>query len=363
MAGVALAHDYLTQRGGAERVLAAMAREFPDAAVHTALYDRDATHADFNAASIHTLWPNAIPGLRHHHRWALPVLAPAFSTARVDAPVTLVSSSGWAHGIRVSGRKVVYCHAPARWLHQRQRYLGARRRAAGVALRVLAPRLLAWDRRALRSADRILCNSLATQELLRAGYGVEAEVLHPPPGLDPDGPCPPVSGVNPGHLLCVSRLLPYKNVDAVVGAAALMPDCSFVVAGDGPERNRLQASAGPNVTFVGGVGDAHLRWLYANCAGLIAPAHEDFGLTVLEAAQFGKPVAALRWGGYLETVREGETGLFFESPAPATVAEAAARLIGREWSAQPIRTWAGGFAEAAFRVRLRAVIEEELERA
>src|SRR4029077_38653 len=124
-------------------------------------------------ASIHTLWPNAIPGLRRHHRWALPVLAPAFSMARVSAPVTLVSSSGWAHGIRVSGRKVVYCHAPARWLHQRRRYLGARRRVAGVPLQLLAPPLLAWDRRALRSADRILCNSLATQGLLRARYGVE----------------------------------------------------------------------------------------------------------------------------------------------------------------------------------------------
>ena len=63
--------------------------------------------------------------------------------------------------------------------------------------------------------------------------------------------------------------------------------------------------------------DAQLRWLYANCRALVAASHEDFGLTPLEAASFGKPTAALRWGGFLDTIDEGRNGIFFDEPTPA----------------------------------------------
>ena len=81
----------------------------------------------------------------------------------------------------------------------------------------------------------------------------------------------------------------------------------LVVAGDGPEEQSLRTIAGPNVTFTGRVSDAELRGLYASCRALVAASHEDFGLTPLEAACFGKPTAALRWGGFLDTLEEEKT--------------------------------------------------------
>ena len=363
MAGLVLVHDYLTQRGGAERVVEAMARAFPEAPLYTALYDSAATHAGLRDVAVHPLWLNALPLLRRHHRWALPLLAPAFSMTRIDAPVALVSSSGWAHGVRVTGRKVVYCYAPARWLYQRDRYLGSRHRGARAALAIVGPPLTSWDRRSARSAHRYLCVSRTTQRLIRKTYGFDAEVLHPPVTLDSHGAQCAVAGIEPGFLLCVSRLLPYKNVDTVIAGASAHDSHRVVITGDGPERARLETLAGPRVHFTGAVSEMQLRWLYANSAGLLAASHEDYGLTVLEAARFGRPAAALRAGGYMETVSDGVSGVFFDSLAPAAIADAMAELTRREWSPDVIREWAARFGEARFAQRLHEVVADEMARA
>ena len=85
--------------------------------------------------------------------------------------------------------------------------------------------------------------------------------------------------------------------------------------------------AGANVKLAGRVTDAELRWLYTNCRALVAASHEDFGLTPLEAAGFGKPTAALRWGGFLDTVQEGDTGVFFDAPTPRTIGAGVRELL------------------------------------
>ncbi|MBV8195149.1 MAG: glycosyltransferase [Candidatus Dormibacteraeota bacterium] len=335
-----------------------MARAFPGAPLYTSLYSPAGTFA-FAGVDVRPSPLNLVAALRRDHRLALPLLAAAFSMTRLDAPVTLVSSSGWAHGVRVTGRKIVYCHNPARWLYQRDRYLGSQQGAARAAMRILGPPLQRWDRRSARSANRYLCNSTATRRRIRECYGIDAEVLHPPPALDPLGPYEPIAGVEPGFVLCVSRLLPYKNVDAVIAAAEAIAGPRLVVAGEGPERRRLQAAASDKVHFAGRVDDAQLRWLYANCTGLVAASHEDFGLTPLEAATFGRPVAALRGGGYLDTVSEGNTGVFFDAPRPMEIAAAVREMLGRAWDADMITERAAAFSEPRFAARLREVVDEE----
>ncbi|MBA2626113.1 MAG: glycosyltransferase family 4 protein, partial [Acidimicrobiia bacterium] len=110
---MALVHDYLTQRGGAERVVLAMAKAFPGAPLHTSLYDADGTFPEFAALPVNTQAVDRVGSLRQRHRLALPFLATTFSRLFIQADVLLCSSSGWAHGARTSGRKVVYCHNPA----------------------------------------------------------------------------------------------------------------------------------------------------------------------------------------------------------------------------------------------------------
>ncbi len=210
---------------------------------------------------MHTAPIDRLAPLRHHHRLALPLLAPSFSRTRVDADVTICSSSGWAHGVDATGRKLVYCHAPARWLYQREAYTAQSSAPTRAVMAGLHRPLQRWDQRAARSADLYLANSTRTQAMIRDAYGFDAEILHPPHRIDPDGPRTPVAGIEPGYFLCVSRLLPYKNVDLAIAAFAELPDERLVVVGRGPDQARLRAMAGPNVTFLPEVDDTALRWL------------------------------------------------------------------------------------------------------
>ena len=356
---VALVHDYLTQRGGAERVVLSLTRAFPDAPVYTSLYDPAGTYPEFAQVDVRTLALDSVPVLRRRHRYALPLLAPAFSRLKVKADVVVCSSSGWAHGANVEGRKVVYCHTPARWLYQQQRYLRGKSKAVCVVARTLHPWLLSWDKRAAATADRYVVNSSVVADRVRSIYGRDADVVPPPPGITPEGGAHGVRAIEPDFFLCVSRLLPYKNVDVVVRAFAELPDERLVVAGAGELEGELRAVAGPNVTLLGHVTDEQLRWLYGNCAALVAASHEDFGLTVIEAAAFGRPTVALRWGGYLDAVAEGENGVFFDKASPRHVAAAVRRLRSRSVDESKILAHARRFDESRFIERIRAIVRDE----
>jgi glycosyltransferase involved in cell wall biosynthesis len=129
----------------------------------------------------------------------------------------------------------------------------------------------------------------------------------------------------------------------------------LVVVGEGPEEAALRSSAPGNVRLLGEVSDARLRWLYAHCVGLVAASREDFGLTPVEAATFGKPVAALRWGGYLDTVIPDLNGVLFDRPDPPAIAGAVDRLVERLWDDRAIANHARSFSEDEFLARIRAL--------
>ena len=357
-ATVAIAHDYLTQRGGAERVVVALARAFPGAPVYTSLYEPAATYPEFRDLDVRPSLLDRVPAARRHHRLALPLLAPAIRSMRIDADVTVCSSSGWAHGVRATGKKLVYCHAPARWLYQGDRYLQGLPPVARPALALCAPWLRQWDRQAAASAHRYLANSSAVARQVESIYGVDVEVVPPPLALDPDGAARTVDGVEPGYVLCVSRLLAYKNVAAVVDAFSGLPGERLVVVGDGPLREHLVKNAPANVTFVGKVDDARLRWLYRASSALVSASFEDFGLSPVEAAAFGKPSAVLRFGGFLDTLVEGETGVYVERPDPAAIADALRRLRRERFDPARLVAHASRYAPDLFTDRIRSIVGE-----
>ncbi|MGI8426827.1 MAG: glycosyltransferase, partial [Actinomycetota bacterium] len=353
---IAIVHDYLTQRGGAERVVLSMMKAWPGAPVYTSLYEPDGAFPDFKGADIRVLPLNRVPAFRRNHRAALPFLARAFSRLEVPADVVVCSSSGWAHGVKTQGRKIVYCYTPARWLYQTDRYLGTGHPLARTALQAMAPGLRRWDGTAAATASAYFAISSAVQTRVQQIYGIDAQVLTPPHAVDPAGPRLAVSNVAPPFFLSVTRLLPYKNVDALLEAFWALPKDQLLVVGAGPEQKRLQKQAPGNVRFLGTVSDEQLRWLYSNCEALISPSHEDLGLTPLEAATFGKPSAVLKWGGFLDTVKEGVTGVFFEEPKAGPIAAAVAALRKANLEPQPIISHAEQFSEPIFINRLREIV-------
>jgi glycosyltransferase involved in cell wall biosynthesis len=360
---VAVAHDYLTQRGGAERVVLAMLRAFPGAPIYTTLYDPDGTYPEFRDATVVVSPLNRVGPLRRNHRAALPLLPLAARSLHIPHDVVVASSSGWAHGFPGEGRRLVYCHAPARWLYQSEAYLGGEpsRSAKGWLLLALRPWLLFWDRRAARRADRYLANSTVVRERIRRAYGIDAQVVFPPHSMDTAADQAPVCGLedfaDSGYFLVVSRLLPYKNVHPVVAAFRGLEE-HLVVVGAGPMADELRAQLPDNARLVSGLDDARMRWVYAQATALIAPSLEDFGLTPLEAGAFGKPTLALRGGGYLDTVIEGITGSFFDEPTPEAIATAVADFRSRAWDAGAITRHTRHFSEERFQRKLRDAVAD-----
>jgi glycosyltransferase involved in cell wall biosynthesis len=359
-ANVVIAHDYLTQRGGAERVVLAMARTFPGAPIVTSLYEPALTFPDFSRHRVMTSRLQRFALLRRHHRLALPLYAPVFSTTHVDADLVLCSTSGWAHGIAGSGRRLLYVHNAARWLYQTDDYLPKHPPALRSVERLLGAPLQRWDRAHGRAATLVVVNSHTVRARLARHWGVDAEVLYPPHGADLEAEREPVHGLEPGYLLAVCRLLAHKRVDVLTAAMAQLPGQRLVIVGSGPEARSLRLGAPANCVFMESVSDAQLRWLYANTAGLLSAAHEDLGLAPLEAMAFGRPVAVVRAGGFLETVVEGETGVFFDHACPADVVRAVRLLLAQSFDQRRIADHARRFDEASFARQIRHFADEAL---
>ncbi len=361
---VAIAHDYLTQRGGAERVVLSLVKAFPDAPLYTTLYDAEGTYPEFADVEIHTSILNRSGRLRRDHRLALPLLAPVSSRLSIDADLVVMSTSGWAHGFAGTGRHLVYCHAPARWIYQSTNYVGGSlwRSPQGIALGALRPFLRRWDALAAARADRYVCNSTVVQQRILDAYGIHADVVPAPFAIDHTGQhdlIPEIADWADGYCLIVSRLLPYKNVDRAIEAVRGTNE-RLVIVGAGPLAAELKAVAPDNVRLLSGLSDAQMRWAYAHADLLIAPSLEDYGLTPLEAGAFGKPTVALRAGGYLDTIAEGVNGLFFDASQPDLIAKAVAQARTRSWDTEAIAEHMQRFSEAVFIDQMRAEAERVL---
>lgn len=346
---VVLAHDYLNQRGGAERVVVELTEIFPDAPVYTALYRPNSTWDELRGRDVHTSPLQHLP-VDRGFRGLFPLYPLAFrSLGELDADLVISSSSGWAHAVRTSprARHVVYCYTPARWLYT-SGYV-----RTDVGRQLLRPALRAartWDRSAAARADLYIGISHFVSERIRDAYGFKAPVVYPPVDVARFTPSP-----RGERLLVVSRLLPYKRVDAIVEAAS-SAGIGLDVVGSGPALRALQSMAGPTVTFHGAVDDATVTELMESCRALCFPGVEDFGITPVEAHSAGKPVAAFSFGGALETIEEGVSGAFFDSHDPVAVLDAIRRCDAIDTSPADIAKRADRFSREAFRENLISTI-------
>jgi glycosyltransferase involved in cell wall biosynthesis len=183
------------------------------------------------------------------------------------------------------------------------------------------------DRATLSEARRLFAISENVAGRLRRSLGLEAEVLRPPPQrlayrCEEYG----------DFVLSVGRVDRAKRVDLLLEAAAADGELRVVIAGEGPDRERLEELAAKHrldgrVTFTGRLDDDALADQYARCLAVFyAPVDEDLGFVPYEAFLAEKPVVTTRdAGGPLEVVEDHRTGLVCE-PTPDAVAEALAWL-------------------------------------
>ena len=364
---IALIHDYLTQYGGAEQVLATLQQMFPDAITFTSLHDPAAHLPGLDRVRIVESKLGSARWFRQHHRAALPLFPLAMwdlSRRLANFDVIIADSSAWAHQVSPqSGQAlVVYCHSPARFLYGDSDYLGATGVAGGRA-RVfhgaLAP--FRWlDRRAFQRAHVVLANSNQVSTRLEDAIGIEADVLYPP--INVAEYMAPTPAAPEDWYLVVSRLVPHKRVDLAVETATRY-EIPLRVIGGGRDLTRLRGMAGPTVEFLGFVPRPVVIDHLQRCKALILPGVEDFGMTSVEAQAAGRPVIAINRGGARESVVDGKSGVLFDEQTPEALKAAMEHLDRLQVSAEACMAHARKFDEPVFRAGILRAIDEARQKA
>jgi glycosyltransferase involved in cell wall biosynthesis len=352
---VTIAHDYLNQRGGAERVVVQLAAIWAETSIVTSLYRPSSSHDEFRQLDVQKSFLDRLP-LDRGFRLLAPFYPLAFrSLGTLSEDLVISSSTGWAHGVRTTpdSLHLVYCHAPARWLYATKEYLPRRR--SRVASAPLLAALRRWDQGAARRADRYIATNENVRRRVRDVYGIEADVVHPPVDIERFTPRP-----RGERLLVVSRLLPYKRIDLAIAAATKL-GLGLDVVGDGPLLGQLRAIAGPSVRFHGRVDDRAVTELLEGCRGVCVPAAEDFGIVPIEAMAAGKPVVAFAAGGALESLEAGVTAVFFDQPTVESLIAAIRKLDEIETEPAMLARSAQRFSVEAFQRNMLAAVQRAHE--
>ena len=357
---VVIAHDFAETYGGAERILASIAEEFPDAPVW-AILGRPAVAERMGVADrFHSVLPPR-PALLRSYRALTPLYPSLVRRHRLPAAdVLLTSSYAFAHGFQTENDapQVCYCYSPLRFAWSMTDAYGAEfgGALANRSLGLLAGAMRSLDRRAARGVDRYVAESEFVADQLRRFYGVEPEVIFPPVDCTRFTPSAE-SGHDDFFLLCGRLIEPYKQPFMAVEAFRSL-GARLVVAGDGPALSELRRIAPPNVEFLGHLADDELVPLMQRCTAAVFPSRDDFGLIPVEVMACGRPVVAFAGGGALETVLPGVTGEFFEEQT-ADALEAAVRAFdpGR-YDTAAIRAHAEQWDVPRFKAAMRTVVEE-----
>jgi glycosyltransferase involved in cell wall biosynthesis len=355
---LALVHDWLNQRGGAEDVLETLVALYPQSPIITGLYAPDLMPKSYANWDIQTLWIDKLPGIHTHHQPYLPVYPFAWDGYRPqEFDVILSNKSGFCHGLHhgENALHICYCLAPTRYVWQLNAYI-AREGIGGIAqagLRPLVQALKKWDYDAAQRVNHFIAISSDIQQRVRNFYDRDSVVIYPPVDTTRFQP----SSVVEDYFLIVSRLIPYKRIDLAVQAATRL-GVPLKIGGRGRDLDRLKEMAGPTVEFLGFVPDDQLPDLMARCKAFLFPGLEDFGITPVQAQAAGRPVIAYAAGGALDTVIPGRTGELFEHLSVESLMHAMASFDARSYNVQTLRTHAERFDTQVFNRQISSYVEQ-----
>lgn len=348
-------------RGG-EKVLAALARLYPEAPIFTLLHVPGSLSPELEAREIRTSFIQRLPWVKTRYRHYLPLFPAAAESLDLGGFELVISSSHCAaKGVRppAGALHVCYCHTPMRYVWDRfDDYFGPGRASppARLAIRPIAAWLRRWDARSAVRVHRFAANSRYVASRIRRYYERDAVVLPPPVDTDFFTPGPDAPG---RYDLVVSALAPYKRIELALEAYRGTGRPLRVVGG-GPEAARLRARAPAEAEFLGPVPDAELRDLYRGCRAVLMPGVEDAGIVPLEAMACGRPAVVFGEGGGVESVEHGRTGLVFREPTAASLRAAVASLENARFDRLALRAMAEAQSTARFEERVGAFVDDAL---
>lgn len=362
---VALVHDYLNEFGGAERVLLALTEIWPKAPIYTAFYQQGSTAGQrFKHRKIIASWAQNIPFFKDWLYSPLRFLAPtiwssfsAKSGQGFSQYDLVISSSSWY--ITKGFNEICYCHTPPRWLYGYQTSMNWQKywpvRVYGT---IIGHFMRLYDFRQAQKVKYFIANSEEVKKRIWKFYRREATVIYPPVDLPKPG-----KTKKQNFYLIVSRLVGGKGIELGI-VAAKKYGFKLKIVGEGPldlPAGKAGCARGKPVEFLGEVSDHELVKLYSQAKGFLALSRdEDFGITPVEAMACGTPVVAFKGGGYLETVVEGKTGVFFKEQTAESLGEAIKKLERMGIKSQDCVEQAKKFSKERFKREIREFVESKI---
>ena len=364
---VAIIHDWLVTKAGAEAVLEQLLLIYPGADVYTLVnFLGDEQSKLLNGSRCFTSFIQRLPFAQKKYRAYLPLMPLAIEQFDLSEYDLIISSShAVAKGV-ITGpdqMHISYVHSPIRYAWDLQHiYLREAKLTKGIKsiiARIILHYIRMWDYRTVNGVNHFIANSKFIARRISKCYARQADVIYPPVSLDEF-----VIGNKPKEefYLTVSRFVPYKKIPMIVEAFASMPDKRLVVIGDGPEAEAARSVAGINVEFLGHQPRSAVIDYMQRAKAFVFAAEEDFGIVPVEAQGCGTPVIAFGKGGALETVVDGVSGVFFDKQTVQSLTNAVMKFetIAQSLDKQAIRINAERFSVETFCNKFKAFVSHAL---
>lgn len=363
---VAIVHDWLTNMGGAERVVLAMHDAYPNAPIFTSVYEPEKVPL-FDGLDVRTTslqnWPRS---LRRLHKFFLMFRVKAFRQLDLSEYDIILSSSSAESKQVVKTRDdqihICYCHTPIRyyWSHYKEYKkdpgFGKLNWLLRLAMPLLVPPLKRADYQAAQNVDVFIANSTEVQKRIKKYYKKPSVVIHPPVDAERFTKQSKPIAKRSGYI-ALGRQVPYKRIDLAVAACTSLK-LPLTVLGNGSEHQRLVDMAGDTVEFVTDATDEAVAAYLGSARGFIFPAEEDFGIVQVEALAAGTPVIAYASGGSRDIVKDGEGGITFESQDHLSLQNALMAAEKSSFDPARLQRVAKRFHKSLFITKLKKVVAD-----
>ncbi len=353
---IAIVHDWLTNMGGAEQVIINFKEIYKDAPIYTTFYTPEKLDDKLKNINVKTSF---LQGKRpvYNHKKYFPLMPLAFSLFNMkDYDVILSSSSSCAKGIRKrkDAIHICYIHTPMRYAYEyKYEYTKDMNFIKKTLVNILLFFIRIWDQANTKKVDYFIANSSEVQKRVKKTYNRESIVINPPVRCQ----LFKISKTDGDYYFIVSRLVGYKRFDLAVKACSEL-NKKLVIIGDGPERKNLEAIANENITFLGRQPDEVVRKYMSECKALLFPGLEDFGIVPVEAQACGRPVICYGKGGVLDSVIDGETGVYFQEQTVKSLKKAILKFEKMKFNKDTIRKHALKFDEKEFQKKIKEYVEK-----
>jgi len=362
---IAFVHDWLTNWGGAEFVLQNLLEIWPGTPVHTIVSDPNGQCRELIANNrIVDSFIARLPRARSAYRSYLALMPLAVEQFDLSGYDLIISNShAVAKGVLTGPNQlhISYVQTPMRYAwdlqHEYLRQAGLTRGPRSILARLLLHTIRQWDRGTANGVDEFVANSHFVARRIEKTYRRQATVIHPPVDVERFS----LRADKQDFYLAAGRMVPYKRMDLIVEAFSKMPERRLVVIGDGPERGKIQAQAGKNIDFMGYLPTDRLAEYLQRARAFVFAAEEDFGLMPVEAQACGTPVIAYGKGGALETIQEGQTGVFFGEQSAAALIAAVNAFEARPAGFRPqdLRQHAEQFGKQRFQAEFQSFVNKK----